>query len=188
MFDVTCLLQVQGHSDLHILGSAVDEGRHGAASTLSARPYSVLEAGWVWAERLGATGRHLLGFSQLARRGLLAAAPAAAAAAAPAAAPASAPAAAPAAANGGQAPCQAIAAAAAAGTALNYTSVEAFCLAQVAAWACGAASASLSLCCDSHTDGIGAPGTWNYQRSQRRPQLSTVRPSRLPAWRRAPGL
>ena len=89
--------------------------------------------GWVSAERLAALGRHLLGFPQTGRRAL-AAAPASAApqAAPPGAAPAAAPLA-----DVDSRPCQAIQDAAGAGTPLNFTSVEAFCLNQVlarAAW------------------------------------------------------
>ena len=74
-----------------------------------------------WEERLAASGRQLLGLPQAARRAL-------AAAATPAASPAASPLA-----SVDSRPCQAIQDAAAAGTPINFTSVEAFCLNQVLA-------------------------------------------------------
>ena len=85
------------------------------------------DLGWVRAEQLAATGRHLQDLPQTARRELAAApAPAAPQATSPVAAPAAAP---PASVDGR--PCQAITEAAFAGYTLNFTSVEAFCLNQV---------------------------------------------------------
>ena len=78
--------------------------------------------GWVRVERLAAVGRQLLGLPPTARREL-------AAAAAPAAPQVATPGAAD------SRPCQAIYDAAMAGTPLNFTSVETFCLNQVLAYA-----------------------------------------------------
>lgn len=117
------LVQVQSAGGTLEAGSALQgEGRHAALSSAFSSSSGTPGLGWAWAEGLSATGQHLLGYMRPARRGL-------AAATAPAAPPAASPAAAPAASTGNQT-CQAIQAAAAAGAALNFTSVETFCLNQ----------------------------------------------------------
>ena len=116
-------MEVQSAAGALEAGSALrGEGRHGALSSASSSSLGAPGLGWTWAEGLTATGQHLLGYMRPARRGL-------AAASAPAAPPSASPAAAPAASTGNQS-CQAIQAAAAAGAALNFTSVETFCLNQ----------------------------------------------------------
>ena len=117
------LVQVQSAAGALEAGSALQgEGRHAALSSAFSSSLGAPGLGWAWAEGLTASGQRLLGYMRPARRGL-------AAATAPAAPPAASPAAAPAASAGNQS-CLAIQAAAAAGAALNFTSVEMFCLNQ----------------------------------------------------------
>ena len=116
-------MQVLGAAGVLGAGNALQgDGRHGGLFSAFSS-FGAPGLGWAWAEGLTATGKHLLAFVQPARRGL-------AAATAPAAPPAESPAAVPAASMDSQS-CQAIQAAAAAGAALNFTSVETFCLNQV---------------------------------------------------------
>ena len=118
------VVQVLSAAGVLQVGSAQQgTGRHSALSSAFSSSSGAPGLGWPWVEGVTAAGQLLVRLMQPARRGL-------AAAAAPAAPPSVSPAAAPAASLSNQS-CQAIQAAAAAGAALNFSSVETFCLNQV---------------------------------------------------------